>query len=178
VLSAKPTLWDFGAFATKFAGRHLEIGLGHRAGVTDRCRRRDRAGHLALRALPFKEGQGRRKIIWPQGADKARATAIIESIFMARDLITTPSSDMGPAELAETAQALGKAHKAKVQVIVGDDLLKQKLSHGACRRPRQQPRAAADRPDMGRGERSQGHPGRQGRSASIPALDLKPAPAC
>ena len=44
---------------------------------------------------------------------------------MARDLITTPSSDMGPAELAAAAQALGKAHKAKVKVIVGDDLLKQ-----------------------------------------------------
>ncbi len=44
---------------------------------------------------------------------------------MARDLITTPSSDMGPAELAAAAQALAKQHKAKITVIVGDDLLKK-----------------------------------------------------
>ena len=63
--------------------------------------------------------------MWPPGADKARASAIVELMCLARDLITTPSSDMGPAELAAAVQALGKTHKAKVSVIVGDDLLKK-----------------------------------------------------
>ena len=45
----------------QIAGRHLEIGLRHRAGVADGCRRRDRARHLALRALSLEEGQGRRQ---------------------------------------------------------------------------------------------------------------------
>src|SRR5213076_2089753 len=49
----------------------------------------------------------------------------VESIWLARDLITTPSSDMGPAELAAAVQALAKTHSAKVAVIVGDDLLKK-----------------------------------------------------
>ena len=40
---------------------------------------------------------------------------MIEAICLARDLITTPSSDMGPAELAAAAQALAKKHGAKVQ---------------------------------------------------------------
>ena len=40
---------------------------------------------------------------------------MIEAISMARDLINTPSSDMGPAELAAAAQALAKAHKAQLQ---------------------------------------------------------------
>jgi leucyl aminopeptidase len=44
---------------------------------------------------------------------------------MARDLITTPSSDLGPAELAAAAEALAKAHKARVNVIIGGELLKQ-----------------------------------------------------
>ena len=34
---------------------------------------------------------------------------------MARDLITTPSSDMGPAELAAAAQALGEDAQGQVQ---------------------------------------------------------------
>jgi leucyl aminopeptidase len=72
-----------------------------------------------------KKGKPGPKIVWPDGADKARATAMIDSICLARDLITTPSSDMGPAELAEAARTLAKAHDAKIKVIVGDDLLKQ-----------------------------------------------------
>jgi leucyl aminopeptidase len=47
-----------------------------------------------------KKGKAGPKILWPQGADKARATAMIDSICLARDLITTPSSDMGTGELA------------------------------------------------------------------------------
>jgi leucyl aminopeptidase len=72
-----------------------------------------------------KKGKSGPRIVWPQGADKARATAMIEAISVARDLITTPSSDMGPAELAAAAQDLARKHKAKIRVIVGDDLLKQ-----------------------------------------------------
>ena len=72
-----------------------------------------------------KKGRQGPRIVWPSGADKARVTAIVESICLARDLITTPSSDMGPAELAAAVQALAKTHKAKVSVIVGDDLLKK-----------------------------------------------------
>ena len=125
VLSAKPTLWDFGALATR-----LPPGTWRLASDTAPVSPTDAAVAIGLGTWRFeryrsKKGKAGAKIIWPQGADKARATAIIESIFMARDLITTPSSDMGPAELAAAAQALGKAHKAKVRVIVGDDLLKQ-----------------------------------------------------
>ena len=47
-----------------------------------------------------KKGKAGPRILWPEGADRARASAMIQSICLARDLITTPSSDMGPAELA------------------------------------------------------------------------------
>ena len=125
VLSAKPTLWDFGALATR-----LPAGTWRLASDTAPVSPTDAAVAIGLGTWRFeryrsKKGKAGAKIVWPQGADKARATAMIEAIFMARDLITTPSSDMGPAELAAAAQALGKAHKAKVSVIVGDDLLKQ-----------------------------------------------------
>jgi leucyl aminopeptidase len=72
-----------------------------------------------------KKAKAGAKLLWPDGADRGRAKAIIEAIAMARDLITTPSSDMGPAELAGAADELAKAHKATLKVIVGDDLLKQ-----------------------------------------------------
>jgi leucyl aminopeptidase len=125
VLSAKPTLWDFGALATR-----LPAGTWRLAGDTAPVAPTDAAVAIGLGTWRFERYRSRKakpaaRIVWPQGADRTRATAIIESISMARDLITTPSSDMGPAELATAAEALAGKHGARVSVIVGDDLLKK-----------------------------------------------------
>jgi leucyl aminopeptidase len=125
VLSTTPTLWDFGALATR-----LPPGTWKLASDTAPVSATDAAVAIGLGTWRFeryrsKKGKAGAKIVWPQGADKARAMATIEAISMARDLITTPSSDMGPAELAAAAQTLAKTHKARIKVIVGDDLLKQ-----------------------------------------------------
>jgi leucyl aminopeptidase len=126
VRSAKPSLWDFGALATR-----LPAGTWRLASDTAPVSPTDAAVAIGLGAWRFDRYRSKKakpsatKLLWPQGADKARATAMIEAIGMARDLITTPSSDMGPAELAAAAQELAKTHKARIKVIVGDDLLKQ-----------------------------------------------------
>ncbi|HVJ44571.1 MAG TPA: leucyl aminopeptidase family protein [Dongiaceae bacterium] len=65
------------------------------------------------------------RLVWPQGADKALVKRLVGALSLARDLITTPASDMGPAELSAAVKAVAKEHKAKVKEIVGDDLLKQ-----------------------------------------------------
>ncbi len=124
VLSAKPNLWDFGALGLKLPAGTFKLGDTSPVSATDA------AVAIGLGAWRFERYRSKKakagpKIVWPPAADKARATAMIESISLARDLITTPSSDMGPAELAAAVQALGKTHKAKVSVIVGDDLLKK-----------------------------------------------------
>ena len=59
----------------------------------------------------------------PAGVDAARVRAIVEAVWLARDLINTPSSDMGPAELEAAARALASRHGAQFAVTVGDDLL-------------------------------------------------------
>ena len=125
VISDKPTLWDFGALATR-----LPPGTWRFANDTSPVSPTDAAVAIGLGAWRFdryrsKKGKAGPRLLWPQGADKARATAIVEAVSLARDLITTPSSDMGPAELAAAVQKVGKAHKATVKVIVGDALLKQ-----------------------------------------------------
>ncbi len=124
VLSPTPTLWDFGALATRLPAGTWKLGDTGAVSPTDAV------VAIGLGAWTFdryrsKKGKPGPKILWPAGADKARATATIEAISMARDLITTPSSDMGPAEIAAVAQALAKQHRAKISVIVGDDLLKK-----------------------------------------------------
>ena len=124
VLPSTPTLWDFGALATRLPAGTWRLGDTAPVSATDACTA------IGLGAWTFDRYRARKtrpgpKIVWPADADRARATATIEAISMARDLITTPSSDMGPAELAAAAQALAKQHKAKISVIIGDDLLKK-----------------------------------------------------
>jgi len=125
VIPDAPTLWDFGALTAK-----LPVATWRLEGKTAPVSMTDVAVAIGLGAWKFEryratKGKEGPRFVWPAGADKKRATATIEAISMARDLITTPSSDMGPAELAAAAQKLARAHKAKIKVIVGDDLLKQ-----------------------------------------------------
>ena len=48
----------------------------------------------------------------PEGVDGDDLTRIVEGVTLARDLINTPSNDMGPAELEEAARTLAKQHGA------------------------------------------------------------------
>ncbi|TQV83246.1 leucyl aminopeptidase family protein [Denitrobaculum tricleocarpae] len=68
---------------------------------------------------------GLSSLVWPKTADQKAALGMAEGISLTRDLINTPAEDMGPAELAEAAKALAKAHKGKFKAIVGEDLLKK-----------------------------------------------------
>src|SRR3954453_11206592 len=61
----------------------------------------------------------------PEGLDGADLSRIAEGVTLARDLINTPANDMGPAELADAAKALGDRPGAAFRVIVGDELLRQ-----------------------------------------------------
>ncbi|MEL0015397.1 MAG: leucyl aminopeptidase family protein [Rhodospirillales bacterium] len=65
------------------------------------------------------------QVIWPKGADKTLAESVIDGVSHARDLISTPANEMGPKELAAAARKIGRQHRAKISVIVGDDLLKK-----------------------------------------------------
>jgi leucyl aminopeptidase len=52
-----------------------------------------------------------------------RASIVAEAIFLARDLINTPASDLGPAELAEAAGSVADRFDAAFRTIEGDALL-------------------------------------------------------
>ncbi len=63
-------------------------------------------------------------LLWPANATRAVVLALSEGFFLARDLVNTPASDMGPAELTQAAKHLAKQHDAKFSVIVGKELLR------------------------------------------------------
>jgi leucyl aminopeptidase len=52
-----------------------------------------------------------------------RAETTSEAVYLARDLINTPASDLGPAELAAAAEAVATRFGAEFRTIEGDRLL-------------------------------------------------------
>jgi leucyl aminopeptidase len=48
--------------------------------------------------------------------------ALAEATFLVRDLVNTPTEDLGPRQLEEAAAALAREHKAEIKVTAGADL--------------------------------------------------------
>ena len=63
------------------------------------------------------------RLVWPKRADRASVAHLAGAVFLARDLINTPASDMGPAELAAAAIEVAETAGAEYRVISGDALL-------------------------------------------------------
>jgi leucyl aminopeptidase len=63
------------------------------------------------------------RLVPPDGVDTAEIIRMAEAATLARDLINTPSNDMGPAELAQAAKELAARFGASFDCIVGDDLV-------------------------------------------------------
>ena len=65
------------------------------------------------------------KLVPPDGVDAADIMRMADAAMLARDLVNTPSNDMGPAELELAARELAERHGAAFSSIVGDNLVKQ-----------------------------------------------------
>jgi len=71
----------------------------------------------------------------PAGVDRDSLLNEVEAVWLGRDLINTPASDLGPAELEAAARALALRHGADVSSVVGDALIDQgcRLIHAVGR---------------------------------------------
>jgi len=81
-------------------------------------------------------------LVAPAGTDLEYVRLASEALSEARDLITTPANDLGPAELGEAVQRLALQHEAECRILVGEDLLRQnypliyEVGKGSAREPR------------------------------------------
>ena len=81
------------------------------------------------------------RLVVPDGVDGDDITRIAEGVTLARDLINTPSNDLGPDELEAAARALAEKHGAGFDVTRGNALAKefpliQAVGMGSPRAPR------------------------------------------
>ncbi|GIK50443.1 MAG: leucyl aminopeptidase family protein [Hyphomonadaceae bacterium] len=78
----------------------------------------------------------------PEGADMAEAARIVEACWLARDLVNTPTNDMGPDALHAAAENVARDSGAAFEAVIGDALLAQNypLIHAVGRASAQAPR--------------------------------------
>lgn len=87
-------------------------------------------------------GGGQARLVWPADADHGHVLRVSRGLFLARDLVNTPSNDMGPAELAKAAAQVAKEFGANVSVTEGKALVEHNypmiwaVGAGSTRAPR------------------------------------------
>ncbi len=116
------------AFAPReFAGTASAVAWGLGAYAFDRYKKRKRPAPM---------------LVAPEGADMKEAARLVEASWLVRDLVNTPTNDMGPVALHAAASALAERYGAEIEAIVGDDLLTQNypLIHAVGRASAEAPR--------------------------------------
>jgi leucyl aminopeptidase len=75
-------------------------------------------------------------------AELQQLAPLVEATAMVRDLVNTPTEDMGPRQLADAVKQVGKRHKAKLREWVGKELLKANFPtiHAVGRASHREPR--------------------------------------
>ena len=99
--------WQSASAPGDIAARALQLGWGLGLYRFDRYRKQDRPAPRLL------------------GVFDEETFALLAAALRVRDLVNTPTEDMGPDQLEAEARAIGDAHGAAVEVIAGDELLAQ-----------------------------------------------------
>lgn len=84
------------------------------------------------------------RLVVPESIDLGRLNAILSGVTLTRDLVNTPSNDLGPDELSSAIAELFKRFGGTGRIIVGDDLLSENfpMVHAVGRASDRAPRLA------------------------------------
>lgn len=81
------------------------------------------------------------RLVCPANVDRDAVLSAANAHFLVRDLVNTPSLDMGPDELEGAARTLVRQHRAKLRVVSGERLRRDfpmihMVGQASTRRPR------------------------------------------
>ncbi len=133
--------WSIGNLSTT-----LPPGIYFLEGVTEQFAQQQAAiawGSGAYQYTKYKPANKTvAKFMLAENSDVLYVENVLQSIYWIRDLINTPTENMGPAELTEEALILSSEFNATVTQIIGDDLLAQNYPaiHAVGRAGHQAPR--------------------------------------
>ena len=81
------------------------------------------------------------RLVCPADIDRAALLRAAAAHFIVRDLVNTPSADMGPDELEAAARKIAARHRAKLRIVAGDRLRREfpmihTVGQASTRKPR------------------------------------------
>ena len=116
-----PAEFLLGDLATKLPAGHYSLGNG----IDDEEAAAVAWGLGAYKFARYKKKSSETvpKLLLGNSGTAARIKTIADSIWLGRDLINTPANDMGPEEMEAAARAVAAKHGARINAIVGDQLL-------------------------------------------------------
>jgi len=135
-------MWALAGLSEKLPEGNYRLERGPDGGDPTRLALGWALGTYAFTLYRDKKKEYRARLVWPEGADRGLAERLANAVCLARDLINTPASDLGPAELAEAAVTVAENAGAKHRVITGDALLAENYPtiHAVGRASSRQPR--------------------------------------
>jgi leucyl aminopeptidase len=71
------------------------------------------------------DGKAPRTLVWPEAVDRDEVIRAAAADRLVRDMVNTPTADMGPLELENAARGLAEEFGADIHVTVGDALLEE-----------------------------------------------------
>jgi leucyl aminopeptidase len=70
-----------------------------------------------------KHGEPAARLVAPPGVEASRVRLVSHACALARDMINTPASDMGPRQMETIAREVAEAFGAQISVVTGEALL-------------------------------------------------------
>ena len=131
------------ALTTVLPAGNYRVALAPPAHTADRIALAWAMGAYAFRRYKNEsKTKDRARLAWPEGADQLEVLRVADGLCLARDLVNTPSNDMGPVELEKAAAEVANFYGAAIKVIENEQLIKENypliyaVGRGSSRAPR------------------------------------------
>lgn len=137
-----PDTWTLAGAAADLPPGTYRLASEPEAGLADRLALGWALGSWRFDRFRKPDEKPKPDLVWPKAADRAAVERLARWIAFARELISTPTEAMGPAELAAAAKGVAEEFGARFSTIVGQALLDQNypLIHAVGRASAREPR--------------------------------------
>ncbi len=122
LVGATESIWDLGGYASMLPAGHYHFDASVDTADLEHVALSWALDQYRFNRYTTKKDVTPRILVLPTDVDLSSICQALEASNWVRDLINTPTNDMGPDALMAEAEALAHSHQATIRVILGDAL--------------------------------------------------------